>query len=363
MKPISDNIESSNQTMSAIQMNHPVNNPNDNQQGRPYRSMFWPIVLVGIGLIWLLSNLGLISSANISVAFRLWPLILIIVGFDLLFGRKSPVVGAMIGLITVIVFFSLILIGPALGLAANVDIQSASYSEPVADASRAQIELRGAVGTMTVSASEDSDGVLFDASVSYVGEIEYETSGQSQRVISLRQDEVDNGLGFFAFNWFAAEDQLNWDVNLNPDVPMALDINGGVGNSLLDLSDVQLESLDVNSGVGQMAISLPVMVDSYDANINSGTGQIDIDIENNAALNLNVDGGVGQVNIDAPDGVGIRLEAQSGIGNVTVPSELRFLSGDEGLGANGVWETANFDSAERQIVIHYSGGIGGLNIH
>lgn len=347
--------------MSAIQMNHPANNQDVNVKARPYRSLFWPIVLIGVGLMWLLNNVGLISAANISVVFRLWPLVLIVMGFDLLFGRKSPAVGAMIGIITVLTFIGLMLVGPALGLAANLDVQSASYSEPLDDASSAQIELDGAMGALTVSASEDSSN-LFDASLNYVGEVEYQTSGQSQRVISLRQTDDNSGISFFTFNWLADEEPLSWDVSLSPDVPMDLNINGGVGSSRLDLSDIQLQSLNINSGVGQMSVNLPAMADSYNATINSGTGQIDISIADNAALDLIVNGGVGQVSIDVPEGIGVRLEAQSGIGNVSVPGDFRRLSGDGGMGENGVWESENFDSAERQITIDYSGGIGGLNI-
>ena len=54
-----------------------------------YRSLFWPIILIGVGLIWLLGNFGIISGANLAVLFRLWPLALIVIGLDLLFGRQS----------------------------------------------------------------------------------------------------------------------------------------------------------------------------------------------------------------------------------------------------------------------------------
>jgi len=45
-----------------------------------YRSLFWPIVLIGIGVVWLLGNLGILTGANLVVLFRLWPLVLIVVG-------------------------------------------------------------------------------------------------------------------------------------------------------------------------------------------------------------------------------------------------------------------------------------------
>jgi hypothetical protein len=47
------------------------------------------VILIAVGIIWLLGNLGVLSAANILVLLRLWPLLLIVIGLDLLFGRQS----------------------------------------------------------------------------------------------------------------------------------------------------------------------------------------------------------------------------------------------------------------------------------
>ncbi len=53
------------------------------REGR--RSLFWPIMLIGAGSIWLLSNLGLIDVQNLGLLFRLWPLALIAFGIKIVF--------------------------------------------------------------------------------------------------------------------------------------------------------------------------------------------------------------------------------------------------------------------------------------
>ena len=58
---------------------------------KTYRSFLWPILLIGVGVIWLLSSLGIIPSANLAALVSLWPLILIVIGLDLLF---APFVGS-----------------------------------------------------------------------------------------------------------------------------------------------------------------------------------------------------------------------------------------------------------------------------
>jgi len=36
-----------------------------------YRSFFWPVILIGVGVIWLLSNLNLIPGDNLWILIRL----------------------------------------------------------------------------------------------------------------------------------------------------------------------------------------------------------------------------------------------------------------------------------------------------
>ena len=126
-------------------------------QNRGYRSLFWPLILIGVGIVWLLGNLGVISGANLSVLFRLWPLFLIAIGLDLLLGRKSSVVGALIGLGTVALIIVLMLVGPGLGWAANADVQTDTYSAALGDATSARVDLNLGVGAASIYALQELD--------------------------------------------------------------------------------------------------------------------------------------------------------------------------------------------------------------
>src|SRR3990172_5801485 len=55
-----------------------------------YRSsLVGPVILIGFGVILLLNNLGLLSWTIWDTLFRLWPVILIAIGLDILIGRRS----------------------------------------------------------------------------------------------------------------------------------------------------------------------------------------------------------------------------------------------------------------------------------
>ena len=86
-------------------------------ESRPrYRSIFWPLVLIAAGVLWLLGNFNIISNANLFALARLWPLLLIAIGLDILFGRR-PLISALLAILTVGALVGAVIFAPQLGLA------------------------------------------------------------------------------------------------------------------------------------------------------------------------------------------------------------------------------------------------------
>jgi hypothetical protein len=334
------------------------------KRGGGYRSLFWPIVLIGVGVIWLLGNLGIVTASGLIVLARLWPLLLIVIGLDLLFGRQSPAAGALIGIGAVVLIVALMLIGPSLGLAGpQYEVQTASFSEPRGDAAQASVSVAPSVGSATISALSDSAN-LFEADIRHVGELTFSATGETDKTIRLSENSADNtsfftpDLGIFG-TIFDNRDELRWDIRLSPDVPLALTVSGGVGRSVLDLSALQLTRLDLSAGVGEVELRLPALDGSYPVSVNSGVGQTDITIAPDAALTLTVNGGVGETTIDVPDGAAVRLNTTGGLGSVSVPDTFTRTRGSDD---DGTWESAGFSTADRRIEIDYNGGVGGLTV-
>ncbi len=311
-------------------------------------SLFWPMMLIGIGTIWLLTNIGVFKAENIIVLARLWPLLLIVAGLDLLFGRSSPNLGAIIGIGAVVGLLLLMLAGPSLGWGGDAELQTASYSEAVGEAESAHIELGSGVNDIRVSALPES-GDLFAADILYYGEIEYSAEGGTEKTIKLEQnDAAYDGFASFLLDIFGGnqgneESDTDWNIELSPYVPLDLKVNAGVGNSNLDLADLQLSGLDVDAGVGNVDVTLPGAEESYHVEIN---------------------GGVGDITITLPEGVAVQVDAEVGVGSLNLPSGLQRVSGDDDsfVGDEGVWETEGFDNAEVQITIRFDGGVGNLTV-
>jgi hypothetical protein len=87
-----------------------------------------------------------------------------------------------------------------------------------------------------------------------------------------------------------------WDVRLNSDVPMSLNIALGGGGGDLELGDLNLSRLDIKFGAGGANIALD--------------GDWERDLE------ASISGGVGGVKLTLPSDVGVRVEADTGLGSV-----------------------------------------------
>lgn len=242
------------------------------------------------------------------------------------------------------------LIGAAVnGLFGDAEILNQTYSEPKDGVEVAEVEIKLGVGKLELGALNDSND-LFDADITYVGGLDYNVSGRGDRNISLRQTQGDyDFLGLFSLfninlNSTDDDDELLWDINLSPDVPLELDIEGGVGGFELDLSDLEITELKLETGVGDATVTLAEPEESYTVTIN---------------------GGVGNTTIILLEGAAVRIEAETGVGDIDVSGDLERISDnndENGPSDEGIWETDDFDEDDNHITIIIDGGVGDLTV-
>lgn len=146
-----------------------------------------------------------------------------------------------------------------------------------------------------------ADGLL-DASLRYderaKPEIRYDASG-FRGDLTVRQPHV-------SFNIGSSDSPNNWDLRLNDDVPMDLEVRVGAGKSVLELGSLYLRSLEVHLGAGEINLDL--------------TGKW------RKSMEARIRGGVGKAVVRLPKDVGIEARARGGIGSIRVSGLER--SGD-----------------------------------
>src|SRR5512139_3827557 len=107
--------------------------------------LFWPIILIGVGAILLLSNLGVIHGNPWTIIFQLWPVALIALGLEILFGGSTgwrAVVSALLGLALVGGILWILIVQPPIpGLNFNSNLQTTTISQSLNGVESARADL------------------------------------------------------------------------------------------------------------------------------------------------------------------------------------------------------------------------------
>ena len=287
-----------------------------------------PVLLIGLGILFLLENLGMLVWNIWEIVFRLWPLLLIAWGLELMLGRRSAW-GAAVALILMLA----ILVGGVYMLG-DSDPPSGSTIEvevPLGEAQDAQVTLDPAFAYLKLlSARHTSQQLLEGRATPIRGEkIDQEIERSGRRIEATIRTTGVIVLPFLRISG----DHASWDLTIHPDVNYDLLIDVGAGKVDLILDDLILKMLDVDTGIGQTIVHLPEQGE-YEANIN---------------------GGLGQVVVFLPDDLGVKLHVDVGIGAIDIPNSFR-RQGD-------AYVSPNYSEAEETIEVDVSLGIGSIEIH
>jgi hypothetical protein len=346
-----------------------------------YRSFFWPIVLIGVGVIMLMANLDLIPMPSLRLLVRLWPLALVVLGLDILVGRRSPIIGALIGLGAVALVILLIYMAPVLDIVPTVERKVLPINTPLGNTTSAEVTLDLERYATTIDASVDSDD-LFDAVLETYTDVDYVARGSQRKTIDL--NPVDSSS--FDLDWTVAPTRdMTWEIGLSPEVPLDLTVDVGSGSASLDLFDLMLDELKVDGGSGSTDLMIPAGSSRYLVDVNGGSGSFDIEIEDDSEIEaefdvgsgsfdvivgsgvemtLEIDGGSGSIYIDVPQDSGVRLVVDDhGSGGVRVPNGFDLVDdqGDDD-GDTGIWESDHYDDADTTIEIRFDPGSGTLTV-
>jgi len=294
---------------------------------RRYRrgGFVWPLILITAGVIFLLNNLEVLSWGVWDALWRLWPLLLIAIGLDILFGRRSAL-GSLLALVLIVA-----LIGGAVlyavmqaPLITGQAITTDRVVQELAGATSADVHISFGAGSLRIGALKEP-GNLIEGTIG---------SGPGETI--TRDFHVDGNVAHFQLKSQGVPimpfgphryDQ-SWNLDLSPSVPLLLQVSSGVGESVLDLSDLQVTNLDVSSGVGQTRLQLPA----------------------HGRVQAKVSGGIGQVVVTIPESMAARIHASAGLGGLSVSNRFQRDGRD--------YVSTNYATADDRVDLDISGGIG-----
>jgi hypothetical protein len=280
-----------------------------------------PSLMISLGLIFLLSNFGYILVDVWQMILSLWPVLLIAIGFDILIGRRSWLLSLLgVGVVLIIVIASIRLMTGASYAAGGQE-----FSYPAAGVEQAEMNFDIPVGTSRFSALPDSTDLL-------VGQVP-EGGGiaiQDQFVVQSGQASFNlSATGSFV-SVPGISSPYVWEFQIAQQIPLTLRVSQGVGSANLDLAALELEGLELSMGAGQITASLP-------------DGQ---------SFSGRLSAGLGQLLVIVPAGAGVRIQSGAALAAFTAPPGYQ-QSGN-------VYTSPSYSTADERIDLELSVAIGSV---
>ncbi|GAB4245957.1 MAG: hypothetical protein Kow00129_06100 [Thermoleophilia bacterium] len=284
------------------------------------------VLLIILGLLFLAGNLGLLDWAFLTALWRLWPLILVILGVHFLFGRGRRQLAAVLILVIVLAGLAFAVVGWQTGWAEPYEVKSGTLDAPsprgieeaslVVDAGALDLDLEGGAEDRIVEGRYRLRGEV---------EIEDDRSGSAYS-LSLRQSSPAT---FFPF---PGETRQFLELTLAENTVWDLEFDLGAAGADLDLRDIVIRRLALDAGASSVTLTLGREVA--------------------AGAEVVVDGGAGSFDISLPDNLTVTLATDTGLSSRDV--DERFTE------RNGTWF---YDGGGEALDVRISAGVSSIDVN
>jgi hypothetical protein len=310
-------------------------------------------ILILIGLAALGLNFAWLPVGLFWLAFRLWPLVLVAIGINLLFrGTALRSTGTI--LLTV---FLLVLIG--LGVYARnflgdngrlafgpltltrdrigVGVRGVDLGEPDKETASQNVTMPQDAERYAVDIDFSAGRVYLDGETRDLMDASFETpAGHGPRVDLSEGDTAE--LTVTSDRWTVpfgmSGNSQTWRMSFNNRLPADFVIDLGAAQAELDFGGINLETLNLSGGAAQADLRFGANVDQLTADIDMGAAGIKIRL---------------------PQGSAVRLDYDAGVSALDVPDDLR-SRGD------GMYETDGYADADRRILLNIDSGASDIEV-
>lgn len=283
------------------------------------------LILIFIGVFWLMTSFGVITWSLFDVMFRLWPLILIVIGINTIFRNKDYIryITWSILIIAVVLFgfYGQDRFRNDVVFETNPNLVEESH--PEITSGKLRLQLGG--GNIKIDSIEDK---LIKARI---------PDSKVRKSVKFSSDNtrvdinIDQMSDFININ---NKKSFDYNFNLNENVLWNIDIDTGAINGTMDFSNLKISNLDIDMGVSNLNL---IFGDKQDK------------------AKVDIDGGISNLELTVPKNLGVRLDIDGGIKNTNI-SELGWKRmGD-------YYESPNYDETAKKLDIEVDTGIGKFDV-
>jgi hypothetical protein len=243
-----------------------------------HTSLVGPSLLIGIGILFLLDNLGYMQWDFWQI-IRFWPVLLVVWGLELLLQ------GRLLGRIISACIILIVILGGTWYLTTHNDLRPSS---PIAylknDTASFIVTLKPSIAQVSIDAYTDSANLIGgDVSLPKGLHLTEEYTAGNRARLRLSTQPASR-------NWWPGQTEM-WDLKLNGDTLLDMEVDLGVGDLNLNLSDLLVNKLTTDFGIATINIQLPTE-GGHDITIDGGIGTLSLEIPIDTAVRITIDGGI-----------------------------------------------------------------------
>jgi hypothetical protein len=257
---------------------------------RSYRSVFWPAVLIVAGVVALLANSGLVSGDRLSLLVDMWPLILIVIGLELIARRRLQGLAGDVAALLIV----LIAAGGALVYIARAPnpgpVLTPDSKALAGSLDHGSLELDVGAARVTLTGSSSLEGDLYRAHIQYSGAKPAVNLDRSSGTVRIEQG---NSFGAFRSRRFVL------DMQINSNLPWTIQTNTGASNETYKLASVHVGSIEINTGSARVDVTLGKPAGIVPISINGGSLTVHLHRPPGTGAAVTVTGGAVSLDFDS----------------------------------------------------------------
>jgi hypothetical protein len=264
------------------------------QRPRHRGGVVWPLVLIFIGGVFLLQNAGYLPANFWMNLWKLWPLVLVLAGIELLLSHRIPWL-VLAGLGAVVLVFGAFAVGSRSPEAAPAPTNTSVVETDLGGATAAAITVRFGAGQLLL-------GPLEQPNPSQLAAMRYD--GPKDTAPTPRYTTSSGGVGQLEYQ-MGGRGGFPWagspymELSLAPNVPISsLNVQTGAANARVDLSTLHVSNADFSIGAATAWIRFPEAAGNTSAHISGGASTITLEIPQGVAAQIRTHGGLNTVTID-----------------------------------------------------------------
>jgi hypothetical protein len=286
------------------------------------RRVIWGAIVLVLGILLLAANFGWIDWTFVLSLWRLWPLILVLIGVGLLFRDRNQTLGAVIMLLIVLAGVGIAWLsynGLGWGSVKTTDIVSPAVTG--ATSGRAEIN----IGASRLSiAGGDSASVSGTATSRRAPEVTFQQPVNGEFRFTVSQ-EWQNFAGFDTGR------RESLDLRLPTGLPWTIAVHSGAADMDIDLSRVWLSAFELSTGASSLKLRVgPVVAPNARVDISGGAASYELWLPRSLNISVRTQTGLTSLQFD-PDftksgdlwlwnggGTTVLVEVKSGVSSLRV---------------------------------------------